>query len=316
MEENFKTIKTLDPKMLNLLNIANNVSNSKATVLITGESGVGKELFARYIHTNSVRSKNIFMAVNCAALPENLLESELYGYEKGAFTGADSRKIGKFELANGGTFLLDEISELPLILQGKLLRVLQEGEIERVGGKSPIKIDIRLLATTNRSLQEMVKEGLFREDLYYRLNVVPLEIPPLRKRAKDIELLSDFFCHSSCTKNQISIKELSQSAKKKLSQWNWPGNIRELQNVIERSVLISSSQILNYEDILIENFQVQDIQKSLEYYPGVTVSQMEKSLILNTLEYTMQNRTKAAELLGISIRTLRNKINEYKEEGY
>ncbi|NQZ02210.1 MAG: sigma-54-dependent Fis family transcriptional regulator [Bdellovibrionales bacterium] len=296
-----------------VLETAENIAGSRATVLIHGESGTGKELLARFIHAKSQRANKRFVAINCAAVPEGLLESELFGYEKGAFTGADYSKPGKFELANDSTFLLDEISEMPLLLQAKLLRVIQESEIERVGGKHPIKVNVRLIATTNRSLQEMVEAGQFREDLYYRLNVIPMEIPPLRQRFKDIELLSHLFVEMAAAENGVPVKRLSQMAMQTLTSWDWPGNVRELQNVMERSLLLSKGQIIEAEDIAITEKRRSKSEKSLK--PGMTVSEVEKLLILKTLDFTEQNRTKAAQLLGISIRTLRNKINEYKQVG-
>ena len=309
----FSVIHTADRKMQAVLETAENIAGSRATVLIHGESGTGKELLARFIHAKSQRANKRFVAINCAAVPEGLLESELFGYEKGAFTGADYSKPGKFELANDSTFLLDEISEMPLLLQAKLLRVIQESEIERVGGKHPIKVNVRLIATTNRSLQEMVEAGQFREDLYYRLNVIPMEIPPLRQRFKDIELLSHLFVEMAAAENGVPVKRLSQMAMQTLTSWDWPGNVRELQNVMERSLLLSKGQIIEAEDIAITEKRRSKSEKSLK--PGMTVSEVEKLLILKTLDFTEQNRTKAAQLLGISIRTLRNKINEYKQVG-
>lgn len=304
-------IHTADPKFKRIIEIADNVASSRATVLIVGESGSGKELLARYLHNKSPRSSRRLVAINCAAIPENLLESELFGYEKGAFTGADQRRPGKFELAHESTFLLDEVSELPLSLQAKLLRVLQEGEVERLGGQGPVKVNVRLVATSNRDLQSMVKRGEFREDLYYRLNVVPLSIPPLRDRPKDVELLARLFLEISANENGAVQRDLSLEAIEKLQQWGWPGNVRELQNVIERSLLMSTQSPLGATDILIEGFEPVETDRVLR--PGMTVNDAERYLILKTLESTGQNRTKAAEMLGISIRTLRNKINEYKQ---
>lgn len=304
-------IHTADPKMRKVLEMAENIASSRATVLIHGESGCGKELLARFIHARSPRANRKFVAINCAAVPEGLLESELFGYEKGAFTGADQRKAGKFELAHESTFLLDEVSELPLLLQAKLLRVLQEGEIERLGATQTVKVNVRVIATSNRDLPEMIRNGGFREDLYYRLNVVPLEIPPLRLRPKDVELLARLFMEVSCVDNGLPVKELTVDGMNKLLQWRWPGNIRELQNVLERSVLLAPTNRVSADDILIKDFVVNDSERQLK--PGMTVSEAERWLILKTLESTNQNRTKAAQLLGISIRTLRNKINEYKD---
>jgi len=309
----FSVIHTADKKMHQVLEMAENIAGSRATVLIQGESGTGKELLARFIHAKSQRANKRFVAINCAAVPEGLLESELFGYEKGAFTGADQTKIGKFEQAQDSTFLLDEISEMPLLLQAKLLRVIQEGEVERVGGKQPIKVNVRLIATTNRSLQDMVQKGQFREDLFYRLNVIPIEIPALRTRFKDIELLSHLFAEMAAAENGVERKTLTQAAMQKLTSWEWPGNVRELQNVMERSLLLAKSNVIDEADIAITSQPMRTRDKGLK--PGMTVSEVEKLLILKTLEFTEQNRTKAAQLLGISIRTLRNKINEYKQVG-
>ncbi len=305
-----KIIHTADAKMKKILEIAENVATSRATILLHGESGTGKELLAHYIHARSNRSQKTFVALNCAAVPDGLLESELFGYERGAFTGADARKIGKFEHAHQSTFLLDEISELPLNLQAKILRVIQEGEIERLGSLKPIKVDVRIVAATNRNLAELVKLGQFREDLYYRLNVIPIEIPPLRQRVRDIELLSHTFVELSCVTNGLARKTLGETALSKLKSWRWPGNVRELQNVIERSVLLSRAQVIEDRDVAIEmpNSETDEVELSA----GMTIGEVEKLLILKTLEYTNQNRTQAAQLLGISIRTLRNKLNEYK----
>lgn len=303
-------IQIADHKMRKVYEMAESVAVSRASVLITGESGTGKELLARFIHAKSPRAVKRFVALNCAAVPEGLLESELFGFEKGAFTGADQRKLGKFEQAHESTFLLDEISEMPLLLQAKLLRVLQEGEVERLGGQVPQKVNVRIIATTNRSLEAMVKSGEFREDLYYRLNVIPLQIPPLRVRPLDIENLSAHFVATSCAENGMPGKVLSEQAKQKLKNYRWPGNVRELQNVIERSILLSQVQEIGEEHILLPEASEQEPMHS--FSPGMTVGEVERLLILKTLEFTSQNRTKAAEMLGISIRTLRNKLNEYK----
>lgn len=302
---------TADPRMQRILQLARNVATSKASVMITGESGTGKELLAQFIHENSPRASRRMVAINCAAVPEGLLESELFGFEKGAFTGAVQSKPGKFELANDGTLLLDEMGELPLHLQAKLLRVLQEGEVERLGSKQVTKINVRVIATTNRNLVDMIRAGQFREDLYYRLNVIPMEIPALRNRPRDIDLLSKHFIEVSCLVNNKPKMHLSEEALMKLRQWSWPGNVRELENVIERVVLLNNTSV-----ILPEHFQepiprVTDRDDQLK--AGMTISEAEKYLILKTLDYTNQNRTKAARMLGISIRTLRNKLNEYRE---
>ncbi len=312
MEEWIKNIK--DSEMKKVVDMAANIAVRKATVLITGESGVGKELMARYIHEMSHRSEQAFVATNCAAVPENLLESELFGYEKGAFTGAQGSKPGKFELADKGTFLLDEISEMPLALQGKLLRVIQESEIERLGGTQVKKIDVRFVCTTNRSLSEMVQKGEFRQDLFYRLNVIPLQIPALRERKKDLNTLVGFFLNKVALDNKMRIKEVSIEALQKIHNWSWPGNIRELQNVIERSCLMSSNECLTPADINIETAPMSE-EATTEaglVKPGMTIQEAERRLILKTLQHTGENRTQAAKILGISIRTLRNKLNEYK----
>lgn len=306
-------IQSVDLKMKKIFAVADNVATSRASVLISGESGTGKELLARYIHARSPRALRRFVAINCAAVPEGLLESELFGYEKGAFTGADQRKLGKFEQAHESTFLLDEISEMSLPLQAKLLRVLQEGEVERLGGSQPIKVNVRIVATTNRDLEAMVRNGQFREDLFYRLNVIPLQVPALRARPADIELLARHFVDTSCVENQLPSKLLSDAALDKLKRYPWPGNVRELQNVIERSVLLASGQAIEADQILLSEV-TGPAEKSLA--PGMTVVEAEKLLIMKTLEFTRQNRTKAAEMLGISIRTLRNKLNEYREIGH
>jgi transcriptional regulator with PAS, ATPase and Fis domain len=311
--DEFDSILTCDVKLKEVLKIAESVAQSKATVLLKGESGTGKELAARFIHKKSARSNHRFVAVNCAAIPENLLESELFGYEKGAFTGAAGSKPGKFELASDGTLLLDEMSEMALPLQGKLLRAIQEGEIERLGGRGPIKVNVRIIATTNRDLKQLVKEGKFREDLYYRLNVIPLEIPPLRHRIRDIELLTNHFVQLSNLMNQRTVKGVSAEGLQRLQRYRWPGNVRELENVIERAVLLCPGDLITEADL--DQVNVEDKKFVSDLMPGMTVSEAEKSLILKTLEYTQQNRTQAARLLGISIRTLRNKINEYKIAG-
>jgi len=308
------SILTLDPQMRKILKIAENIAHSKASVLITGESGTGKELLARYIHAKSPRAGKRMVAINCAAVPEGLLESELFGHEKGAFTGAHASKPGKFELAQQSTLLLDEMGELPLLLQSKLLRALQENEIERVGGREPIKTDVRIIATTNRDLKKVVQEGGFREDLFYRLNVIPIHIPPLRSRPKDLAMLIKHFVETACVMNGVPNKEISEDAMNSLLSYAWPGNVRELQNVIERTMLLSQKLIIEEADL---NLNMETKSKDVPFTPGITLGEAEKFLILKTLEFTSQNRTHAAKILGISIRTLRNKLSEYrKEEDY
>ncbi len=311
-------IRTEDGEMSRVLRTVETVAASRATVLLLGESGTGKELLARLIHAKSPRSKARFVAINCAAVPEGLLESELFGHEKGAFTGAHQQKCGKFELASEGTILLDEISEMPILLQAKLLRAIQEGEIERVGGRGTIRVNVRIVATSNRDLREMVRRGQFREDLFYRLNVLPVRVPPLRERPKDIELLARYFMEMSSQRNGRAVKQLTIEAMSKLLNWSWPGNVRELENVIERAVLLSNGELLNEIDIQLDgdglargSSAAQLSESALE--AGMTVAQAEKALILKTLAFTSQNRTKAATMLGISIRTLRNKLHEYGE---
>lgn len=307
-----KNFFSKDPVMLNLLGLIENVAVSRATLLLTGESGVGKEQLARYVHKISNRNKGPFAAVNCAALPFNLLESELFGFEKGAFTGAHQVKMGKIEAAHEGTFLLDEISELPLDLQGKLLRVIQEKEVERLGSNQAKKIDVRFICTSNRDLKEMVKAGTFRKDLFYRINVVPVHIPALRERSKDIEFYAHMFIEKICLDNSLPIKTMQPEALQKLKTWSWPGNVRELMNVLERSVLVAQSEIFSAQDLHIDGYEE---SRAPSFGPGMTVQEAERLLIMKTLEHTGENRTQAAKMLGISIRTLRNKLHEYSSEG-
>jgi len=311
-EKEFGIIQTADDEMRRIIRLAENVASSRATVLIMGESGTGKELLARFIHSKSQRAGRRLVALNCAAVPEGLLESELFGFEKGAFTGAASSKPGKFELAHESTFLLDEISELPLLLQAKLLRVIQESEVERLGARQPVKINVRLIATSNRDLSQMVKAGQFREDLFYRLNVLPIRIPSLRMRPKDIEVLARSFLEVSCDLNGKTSKGFRPSAIEKLVSWNWPGNIRELENVIERAVLVSQSDWIDADDICLEGETLFSDEPPSVFKPGMTLAELERLAIQQTLEMTRQNRTQAAKVLGISIRTLRNKLNEYR----
>ncbi|MBZ4672392.1 MAG: two-component, sigma54 specific, transcriptional regulator [Deferribacteraceae bacterium] len=319
--------------MEEVFNIAKNIAPTEATVLITGESGTGKEVVAKFIHENSKR-KGQFIAINCAAIPESLIESELFGYEKGAFTGAINKKPGKFELADGGTLLLDEIGEVPLNLQAKLLRVLQEKEIERLGSTTKQKINVRIIATTNRNLKDEVEKGNFREDLYYRLNVINIELPPLRKRKEDIMAMSSFFIKKYSEINSKPLKELSQETVNHLLNYDWPGNVRELEHTIERAVILSKEKYITPRDLFLHGITFNDTLSSeqkiqsiayenniheehdnIKLEAGVTISQMEQELILKTLREVDGNRTKAAELLGITVRTLRNKLNEYREKG-
>jgi DNA-binding NtrC family response regulator len=319
-----------DPSMEQVIKLADQIAGSDASILITGESGSGKEVIARYVHQKSRRASRPFISVNCAAIPENLLESELFGHEKGAFTGAVARRIGKFEEANGGTLLLDEISEMDARLQAKLLRALQEREIDRVGGTKPVKVDIRILATSNRDLVQAVKEGVFREDLLYRLNVVNLRLPPLRERPGDVVALAEFFVKKYAAANGMPERPLSQEAKRRLAAHRWPGNVRELENAMHRAVLLASGPEIDELAIRLPDGQplapadpharaAQAASLAAETatrsFVGQTVAEMEQQLILDTLEHCLGNRTHAANILGISIRTLRNKLKEYSEAG-
>jgi two-component system response regulator FlrC len=305
-----RTLVSRDPAMLRVLEVAESVASSRAPVLVQGESGTGKELLARYVHESGCRRGKPFIAVNCAALPRDLLESELFGHERGAFTGAITRKTGKFELASGGTILLDEISEMELGLQAKLLRVLQEYEIDRVGGTAPVPVDVRVVATTNRRLRELVDRGRFREDLYYRLTVIPLVLPPLRERRGDVDLLIDHFLTRFGGGRRLS---LSSDAREALRERPWPGNVRELENALERAALLARGPEIGAEDLA--DGEPQPLRIGVGGLAGLTVREVERRLILDTLERTKNNRTRAARLLGISIRTLRNKLAEYRQRG-
>jgi two-component system response regulator FlrC len=319
-----------DPSMQAVITMADQIAPSDASILITGESGVGKEVIARYVHQKSRRASKPFISVNCAAIPENLLESELFGHEKGAFTGAVARRIGKFEEANGGTLLLDEISEMDGRLQAKLLRAIQEREIDRVGGAKPVKVDIRILATSNRDLVAAVREGTFREDLLYRLNVVNLRLPALRERPGDVLALAEFFVRKYAAANGTQERALSAEAKRRLATHRWPGNVRELENAMHRAVLLASGPEIEEDAIRLPDGQpfasadpharaAQAASIAAETanrgYVGQTVAAMEQQLIIDTLEHCLGNRTHAANILGISIRTLRNKLKEYTEAG-
>ncbi len=304
-----------DPAMDRVIQMAKKVASSQASVLITGESGTGKELVARYLHRNSQRKDKAFVAVNCAAIPGELLESELFGHEKGAFTGAVARRIGKFEEANGGTLLLDEISEMDLKLQAKLLRAIQEREIVRVGSNGPVKVDTRIVATSNRNMEETVKAGKFREDLYFRLNVVKLTLPPLRDRPKDIEVLAGHFARASAEENGMPLRRVSPEAITVLKSHNWPGNVRELENTMHRAVLLSSGDQIGPDAFDFTGSGGLGTQASGAGLVGRTVADVERDLIIDTLKHTLGNRTHAAKILGISIRTLRNKLNAYVQDG-
>ncbi|WP_456433500.1 sigma-54-dependent transcriptional regulator [Thermosulfuriphilus sp.] len=308
---------TNDPKMFAILERVKMVAESKATVLIQGESGTGKELIACLIHRLSDRRKGPFVAINCAAIPENLLEAELFGYEKGAFTGANARKPGKFELAHQGTLLLDEVSEMALPLQAKLLRVLQEGEIDRIGGREPVKVDVRIVATTNRDMESYVREGHFREDLFFRLNVIPLKIPPLRERRGDIRLLAEHFARQFSGFYGRPFEGFAPGVLEVLEGLPWPGNVRELKNVIERAVLLSKEGVITlgalFPDEEIPRASGQPAEGQAP--PLKTLKELEQEMIIRALEASGGNRTKAAEILGISVRTLRNKLQGLREMG-
>lgn len=344
-----------DTKTLQVLDMAQKFAKSNATVLIRGESGTGKEVFSRYIHENSPRANENFISVNCAAIPENLLESELFGHEKGSFSGALTKRIGKFEQANGGTLLLDEISEMDASLQAKLLRAIQERVIDPIGSTKPVEVDIRLIATTNRNLEQHVADGNFREDLYFRLNVVALELPALRDRPADIAPLSKFFAEKYAKQNGIEESIIfTDEALEKLEQCYWKGNVRELENTIHRAVIMMSDSIIRPDDIIISPMSLQMIEKEKTIEPskpvqankafqgaanaygaiagltdgtpqkialanasamvGKTMQEVEKELIISTLNYCEGNRSHAANILGISIVTLRNKLKAYETE--
>jgi two-component system response regulator FlrC len=351
-EENSNMIAD-DPVMKPVIALANKIAPSEATVLITGESGTGKEVMSRHIHHKSKRKSGPFIAVNCAAIPENLLESELFGHEKGAFTGATARRIGKFEEAHTGTILLDEVTEMHPLLQAKFLRAIQEKEITRVGSNDSVKVDVRIVATSNRNLQESVQKGEFREDLYFRLNVVNIALPPLRERPSDIIRLSQFFADKFADANGIDRKKVSKEAEDKLIAYGWRGNIRELENTMHRAILMSAQDEVEADAIFLQDSGFNDMSSStasaaasapsmsgvsgagsaqqptapteqspavqnqggVESMIGRTIADVERDMILNTLDHCLGNRTHAANILGISIRTLRNKLNQYKDDG-
>ncbi len=337
-----------DPLMAGTLKLASQIAPSEASVLITGESGTGKEVIAKYIHSKSKRSSQKFVSVNCAAIPDNLLESELFGHEKGAFTGAVARRVGKFEEADGGTLLLDEISEMDIRLQAKLLRAIQEREIDRVGGSQPVKINIRLIATSNRDLEKHVQDEKFREDLYFRLNVFNLQLPALRERPRDIRVLAEFFATKYAEANGVPNRKINDQAMKRLEAHHWRGNVRELENTMHRAILLATGDeiddtaiLLTGENLLTSNAEIQspvpplasataaatapspiiknEIMKNTaensEELLGKTVAEVEQKLIIDTLQHCLGNRTHAATILGISIRTLRNKLKAYSDEG-
>ena len=318
-----------DPAMERVVKLAEQVARSEAPVLVTGESGVGKEVIARFLHQKSGRRDRPMVAVNCAAIPDNLLESELFGHEKGAFTGAVARRIGKFEEASGGTLLLDEISEMDVRLQAKLLRALQEKMIDRVGGSAPVKVDLRIIATSNRNLTDEVRKGTFREDLLYRLNVVHLKMPPLRERPQDVLVLADHFARKYAELNGLPVRPLDSEARRALTMNAWQGNVRELENTIHRATLLASGMEIGVQALQTpdgEAFGTRNVGSIAERAAltaeavtrslvGRTVADVERDLILDTLDHCLGNRTHAAKILGISIRTLRNKLNEYTAVG-
>lgn len=319
-----------DPAMARVVKLAEQVAPSDASVLITGESGTGKEVMARHVHARSRRAQKPFISINCAAIPEQLLESELFGHEKGAFTGAIGRRVGKFEEASGGTLLLDEISEMDVRLQAKLLRALQERLIDRVGGSRPVPVDIRVIATSNRNLAEAVRAGTFREDLLFRLNVVNLKLPALRERPTDIALLSDHFVEKYARANGLGRRILSDAARQALLRAPWRGNVRELENTLHRAVLLSDGEVVDVDAIALPDGTTlsdaappatvsaraaEAAETASRALVGRTVADVERELILTTLDHVLGNRTHAATILGISIRTLRNKLNLYADEG-
>ena len=342
-----------DPIMAGVLKLADQIAPSDASVLVTGESGTGKEVLARYLHSKSRRANDKFVSVNCAAIPDNLLESELFGHEKGAFTGAVAKRIGKFEEADGGTLLLDEISEMDIRLQAKLLRAIQEREIDRVGGTQPVKVNIRLIATSNRDLERHVADGNFREDLYFRLNVFNLQLPPLRQRPGDIKVLAEHFTKKYNEANGLPDRKLNPDALARLESHHWRGNVRELENTLHRAVLLASGDEIGAEAIMLTGEGMAPAappappitatpqaapaapqspsapttpeapaapsagdDAALANLVGRTVADVERDLIIDTLSHCLGNRTHAANILGISIRTLRNKLKQYGEEGY
>ncbi len=334
--EESSAIISNDASVAEILGLADQVAPSDASILITGESGTGKELLARFIHTRSGRAAQKFISVNCAAIPENLLESELFGHEKGAFTGAVARRIGKFEEANTGTLLLDEISEMDPRLQAKLLRAIQEREIDRVGGNTPIAVDIRVIATSNRDLEAEVRKGAFREDLLFRLNVINLHLPPLRQRPSDVDLLADHFIRKYSDANGLPVRPLSDASRDLIRRHTWRGNVRELENTMHRAVLLSKGDIIEPEAVILAGSTAPDSETeqatgatatavgrgaapgadtATRPLVGRTVADVERDLIIDTLRHCVGNRTHAANILGISIRTLRNKLKLYTQDG-
>lgn len=307
-----------DPKSKQLLSLALRVAEKSATVLIGGESGTGKEVLARYIHDHSTRADKPFIAINCAAIPENMLEATLFGYEKGAFTGAYKSTPGKFEQAQGGTLLLDEISEMDLALQAKLLRVLQEKELERLGGQKTISLDVRVLATSNRNMKDEVFNGRFREDLYYRLNVFPLYWSPLRERPLDILPMAEYLLKQHTAKNKQQALTLTENAKKALQHYDWPGNARELDNVIQRALILQSGELIDVDDLQLDERHLSIAKESAEEKKenlSNDLKSREFDIILSTLSEFNGNRKETAKKLGISERTLRYKLAKIRETG-
>ncbi|RPH93493.1 sigma-54-dependent Fis family transcriptional regulator [candidate division KSB1 bacterium] len=303
--------------MMDLYEQLQMIAPSKATVLVTGDSGTGKELVAREIHMNSPRRNGPFIKVNCAAMPETLMESELFGHEKGAFTGAIKTVEGRFALANGGTLLLDEISEMGMGMQAKLLRVLQEREFEKLGGRETIKIDIRIVATSNRDLKKEIKEKRFREDLFHRLNVCPIHLPMLAERPDDIPLLATHFLNRYAGEYGKELRGIQDRALEMLMQYSWPGNVRELQHKMERAVIMCNEPLVGPKHLFLDDLDSRPAAAAIQLSDGsaITLKEIEKSAIFRALQFNENNRTKTAEALGISIRTLRNKLREYREEG-
>ncbi len=330
VSEESSAIVFKDAGMNELFKLAEHVASSDASIIVTGDSGTGKELMARYLHGKGRRAQKRFVAINCAAIPENLLESELFGYEKGAFTGAVGRRVGKFEEASGGTLLLDEISEMDPRLQAKLLRVIQEREIDRLGGNKPIKVNVRIIATSNRNMEQEVANGNFREDLFFRLNVISLHMPSLRERPEDIGILAEHFIKKYAKANGVEPLPLSVEAKKMLARHPWPGTVRELENAIHRAVLMASGEKIDAAAISLTGFlatggvaaggggpeENTSTTESASGLVGSTVAEVERNLIIDTLLHCLGNRTHAANILGISIRTLRNKLKQYHEDGF
>ncbi len=309
---NYKEIVGESPPILGVLKIIEKIANTDSTVLVQGESGTGKELVARALHQNSARREKEMVVVNCAAIPDHLLESELFGHERGAFTGATYQKIGKFERAHGSTLFLDEIGDMSIELQSKLLRTLQEGEIERLGGTKVIRVDVRIIAATNQDLRQSIEAGTFRQDLYYRLNMIPILLPPLRARQTDILILAEYFLQKHGRAHDQPVRLISQKARELLEQYDWPGNVRELEYSILRAVLFAEG------DAILSKHLPEEIRSASQHQVesvsvGLTMKEMEKELILKTLERMEGNRTRTADILGISLRSLQYKLKDYEK---